>query len=150
MSRERGRRPLSSSVLRGVAFGAGLAAAALARRWLDIVEVEGASMAPILLPGEWLLVERRTFTRRPPRVGEIVVAADPREPDRELIKRVAAVDAASGTLDLRGDAPEASTDSRTFGVLPVTAVRWRVIARYWPADRIARFRAPPVMERPAR
>jgi len=140
MSTERGRhRPLSSLVFRTAALGAGVAAVAFARRWLDVVEVQGSSMAPVLLPGEWLLVERRTYTRRRPREGEIVLAADPREPSRELIKRVAAVDADSGTLDLRGDAPEASTDSRTFGAIPVDRVRWRVIARYWPAARAARL-----------
>jgi nickel-type superoxide dismutase maturation protease len=136
MSPERGRRPLSSSVLRGIALGAGLAAAAGARKWLDVVEVQGGSMAPTLLPGEWLVVERRTFARRPPRVGEVVLAADPRDPDRELIKRVSAVDHQSGTLELRGDAPDSSTDSRAFGTLPIGGVTWRVVARYWPARRI--------------
>ena len=136
MPSERGRRPLSSSVLRGIALGAGLAAAAGARKWLDIVEVQGASMAPTLLPGEWLVVERRTFTRRAPRVGEIVLAADPRESDRELIKRVVAVDADAGTLELRGDSPGASTDSRAFGSVAINGIHWRVIARYWPANRI--------------
>jgi nickel-type superoxide dismutase maturation protease len=140
MSAERGyHRPLSSFVIRAAALGAGVAAVAFARRWLDVVEVHGGSMVPALLPGEWLLVERRTYTRRQPRVGEIVLAADPREPDRELIKRVVAVDTESGTLDLRGDAPDASTDSRTFGALPMTSVRWRVIARYYPPGRIGRL-----------
>lgn len=140
MSTERGRhRPLSSFLVRGLALGAGFAAVAFARRWLDVVEVQGSSMAPTLLPGEWLIVEGRSYARRPPRVGEIVLAADPRDPSRELIKRVAAVDAESGTVDLRGDAPEGSTDSRTFGAIPVEAVCWRVIARYWPAARAARL-----------
>jgi nickel-type superoxide dismutase maturation protease len=137
MSTERGRsRPLSSFLLGGLALGAGAAAVAFARRWLDVVEVQGNSMAPTLLPGEWLLVEQRTYTRRPPRVGEIVLAADPRDPSRELIKRVAGIDAASGLVELAGDAPEASTDSRTFGRIHADQVRWRVIARYWPADRV--------------
>ena len=140
MSTERGhRRPLSSFVVRGLALGAGLAAVAAARRWFDVVEVQGSSMAPTLVPGEWLLVERRTYARRPPRMGEIVLAADPREPTRELIKRVAAVDEPAGTVDLRGDAPEASTDSRTFGAIPMSAVRWRVVARYWPVTKSGRL-----------
>jgi signal peptidase I len=140
MSTERGRRrPLSSFVVRGLALGAGLAAVAAARTWFDVVEVQGNSMAPTLLPGEWLLVGRRTYTRRPPRVGEIVLAADPREPARELIKRVASVDAEAGTLELRGDAPDASIDSRIFGAVTITAVRWHVVARYWPPARAARL-----------
>lgn len=142
MALERGRRPLSTSILRGLALGAGIAAAAAARRWLDVVEVQGSSMAPTLLPGEWLVVERRTYAARQPRVGEIVLAADPRDADRELIKRVAAVDLEAGTLELLGDAPEASTDSRSFGTIPIAAVRWRVVARYWPAPRMGLFPGP--------
>lgn len=140
MSTERGRdRLLSSFVVRAAALGAAVAAVTFARRWLDVVEVRGGSMAPTLIPGEWLLVERRTYTQRRPRVGEIVLAADPREPSRELIKRVAAVDADSETLVLRGDDAAASTDSRTFGELPAATVRWRVIARYYPPGRIGRL-----------
>jgi nickel-type superoxide dismutase maturation protease len=140
MSTERGhRRPLSLFLGRGLALGAGLAAVAAARRWFDIVEVQGSSMAPTLLPGEWLLVERRTYARRRPRVGEIVLAADPREPTRELVKRVAAVVEPAGTLELRGDAPDASTDSRTFGAIPMSAVRWRVVARCWPVTKSGRL-----------
>jgi len=140
MSTERGRRrPLSSFVMRAAALGAGVAAVSLARRWLDVVEVQGSSMAPTLLPGEWLVVERRPYTRRRPRLGEIVLAADPREPSRELIKRVARVDEESGLIELAGDAPDASTDSRTFGAIPIENIRWRVLARYWPAARAARF-----------
>jgi nickel-type superoxide dismutase maturation protease len=144
MSTERGhRRPLSSFVLRGAALGAGLAAVAFARRWIDVVEVQGGSMAPTLLAGEWLIVESRTYTRRQPRVGEIVLAADPREPERELIKRVASLDPVARTLELRGDTPEASTDSRAFGSIPMQDVRWRVVGRYWPARRIGPIEALP-------
>jgi nickel-type superoxide dismutase maturation protease len=140
MSTERGRpRSLSASLARGLALGAGLAAAAAARRWLDVVEVRGTSMAPTLLPGEWLLVERRTFTRRSPRAGEIVLAPDPRDRTRELVKRVVAVDEAAGTLELGGDAPNASTDSRAFGAVPIADVRWRAVVRYWPSARAGRL-----------
>jgi nickel-type superoxide dismutase maturation protease len=117
---------------------AGLAAvaaiASLARPWLDVVEVRGRSMAPALLPGDLLLVERWTYRRRRPLPGEVVLVRDPRVASRELVKRVAATDGA--VVVLRGDAPEASTDSRTFGQLPVDAVRWRVGLRYWPPARI--------------
>jgi nickel-type superoxide dismutase maturation protease len=136
MTSARGRRrPLVASVARGVALGAGLAAAGVARRWFDVVEVQGGSMAPTLAAGDWLLIERRSYEGRLPRVGEVVLAADPRDPSRELIKRVASVDAAAGTVELRGDAPEASTDSRAFGAVPMDTVRWRAVLRYWPVAR---------------
>lgn len=129
------RRPLA--MLAGVA--AGIAAGAAARRWLDVVEVRGGSMAPSLLPGDRLLVESRSYLTRIPRPGEVVLAADPRRGDRELIKRVAAVDEKSDAVDLRGDAPEASTDSREFGAVPLSTVRWRAAFRYWPPERAGRL-----------
>jgi nickel-type superoxide dismutase maturation protease len=109
------------------------------RRWLDVVEVRGASMAPSLLPGDRLLVESHSYLRRPPRRGEVVLAADPRAPDRELIKRVASIDDAGYSAELRGDAPEASTDSRDFGAVPLSGIRWRAVFRYWPPQRAGRL-----------
>ena len=112
----------------GIAVLAGL----LVRRRLDVVEVRGRSMAPALLPGDRLLVGRLG----PPRVGDVVLAMDPRDRGRELVKRVSGLDA--GGVTLRGDNRSRSSDARTFGALPRSAVRWRVIGRYWPADRIGR------------
>jgi nickel-type superoxide dismutase maturation protease len=109
------------------------------RRWLDVVEVRGASMAPSLLPGDRLLVESHSYQGRAPRPGEVVLAADPREPARELIKRVASIDDAASSVELRGDAPEASTDSRAFGAIPLSAIRWRAVFRYWPPQRAGRL-----------
>ena len=129
------RRPLVA--LLGAA--AGMAAGAAASRWLDVVEVRGGSMAPALLPGDRLLVESRSYLRRIPRPGEVVLAPDPRQGDRELIKRVAAVDEAGDAADLRGDAPEASTDSRDFGAVPLSTIRWRAAFRYWPPERAGRL-----------
>lgn len=107
----------------------------LGRRWLDVVEVRGRSMAPSLLPGDRLLVESRTYQGRSPRPGEVVLAADPRQPERELVKRVAAIDEATASAELRGDDPASSTDSRDFGAVPLSAIRWRAVFRYWPPGR---------------
>lgn len=96
-------------------------------------------MAPALLPGDRLLVESRSYRLRAPHVGEIVLAADPRRDDRELIKRVAAIDVERAAAELRGDAPEASTDSRDFGPIPLSQIRWRVAFRYWPPGRAGRL-----------
>jgi nickel-type superoxide dismutase maturation protease len=109
------------------------------RRWLDVVEVRGGSMAPSLLPGDRLLVESHTYQSRRPRPGEVVLAADPRNPDRELTKRVAAVDPDAAAAELRGDAPAASTDSREFGAVPLSEIQWRAVFRYWPPQRAGRL-----------
>ena len=104
----------------------------LARRYLDVVEVRGRSMAPTLQPGDRLLVLRAS-----PRIGDVVVAPDPRDPARELIKRVMAGDASGVTL--RGDNAAASTDARIFGAVPANAVHWRAVGRYWPPNRAGRL-----------
>lgn len=132
MSPPRGYTPLIVVLL---VAAVALAAAEAFRRWLDVVEVRGHSMSPALDPGDRLLVESWSFTRRNPRPGDMVLARDPRQPRRELVKRVGSVDAGAGSLELRGDAPAASTDSRAFGAVPIAAVRWRVVGRYWPLAR---------------
>jgi hypothetical protein len=66
----------------------------------------------------------------------VVLAAEPRSGSRELIKRVAHGGAAG--VELRGDRPASSTDSRHFGRLPASAIRWRVALRYWPLFRFGR------------
>ena len=106
----------------------------LLRNRLDVVEVRGRSMLPTLRPGDRLVVVRGDR----PQAGDVVLAPDPREPRRELIKRVASVEPAGVTL--RGDNPAASTDARTFGTLPHPSVRWRVVGRYWPVSRIGLIR----------
>lgn len=117
----------------GLAFGLALVGAwMLARRHLDTVEVRGQSMAPALRPRDRLLVVRAT-----PRPGDIVLARDPRDAKRELIKRVAGV--GKDGLRLLGDNPAASTDARAFGAVPAAAVEWRVVGRYWPVDRFGRI-----------
>ena len=105
--------------------------AILARRWLDVVEVRGRSMAPALLPGDRLVVSRLA---RPPRVGDVVLAYDPREPSRELIKRVSA--AIGRSVTLHGDNAGASSDARTFGAVAGASVEWRAVLRYWPPARV--------------
>ena len=136
------RRPRLLVALLGAA--AGITAGAAAGRWLDVVEVRGDSMAPALLPGDRLVVESRSYARRAPRRGEVILAADPREPLRELVKRVVETDERAAVADLRGDAPEASTDSRAYGAVPLAQIRWRAVFRYWPPARAGRLPPPPV------
>lgn len=131
-----------------------------ARRGPWRAEVAETSMAPALLPGDWLLLD--PTCRRWPRVGAIVVI---REPSSGIlaIKRVAARglrgagEAAAGsraaTLPdgparrlgsreawLLGDAAEGSIDSRAYGPLDADALVARAWFRYGPAGRIGRLR----------
>jgi nickel-type superoxide dismutase maturation protease len=94
-------------------------------------------MEPTFQDGDWLLV--RTV-RRPPRAGELVVAHDPREPDRLLVKRVRSV--SGGDVEVQGDHadPAESTDSRQFGPIPASAVVGRPVLRYAPLRRFGPVR----------
>jgi len=120
---------LRIAALAEVALVVALAAIALSLRRFTRFEVIGRSMAPTLEPGDWLLAERR----RRPIAGDIVLARDPRDPARTLVKRVAAVDADG--VWLAGDNPAESTDSRTFGPVPRSNIIARVRWRYWPDPR---------------
>ena len=94
------------------------------------VAVTGASMEPTVRDGDWLLVRR---SRGTPRIGEVVVAVDPREPERLLVKRVTAI--AGDQVTVAGDQPDRSTDSRHFGALPSSAIVGRPVLRYAPLER---------------
>lgn len=107
----------------------------VARNILDVVEVRGRSMLPSLRPGDRLVVVRH---RGPIRAGAVVLAPDPREPRRELVKRVASAD--DDHVILAGDNVAESTDARTFGAVPAVSVSWRAVARYWPPRRIGLVR----------
>jgi hypothetical protein len=62
-------------------------------------------MQPALRAGDRLLVDTGAYRHRPPAVGEVVVFVDPAEPDRWLIKRVAAVGPGRFSLTGSGLAP---------------------------------------------
>ncbi len=97
-------------------------------------------MQPTLAPGDWLLADPAAYTTAPPAVGDLVLAPDPRNASRLLVKRVETVYEDGGELWLVGDRPEASTDSNTFGPVAGTSVVGRPWFRYWPLTRIGRIR----------
>jgi nickel-type superoxide dismutase maturation protease len=99
------------------------------------VAVTGPSMEPTVREGDWLLVRQ---LRRRPRVGELVIAADPREPARLLVKRVTAV--VGDLVTVMGDRPDRSTDSREFGPIPSSAIVGSPVFRYAPLERVGLVR----------
>jgi nickel-type superoxide dismutase maturation protease len=110
-------------------------------RWKPFrVEIVGASMRPTLEPGEWVLAVAASRFRR----GDVVVLEHPVRPGFELVKRIVAVPGDLGpdghVLDadafwVEGDAPDASTDSRSFGPVPRGSLLGTVRVVYHPFER---------------
>ncbi len=90
-------------------------------------------MSPTLLPEDRLLVA--SWLR--PRVGDLVVAHDPEEATRLLVKRVAAIGPTG--IALRVEPGAFGRDSRRFGPVASSAVVGRVIWRYAPRARRGRL-----------
>jgi signal peptidase I len=110
----------------------------LLRAWRWRVAVEGHSMEPTLRAGDWLLVDADAYHRRAPARGDLVVAADPRQADRWLVKRVADV-LPDGRLTLAGEHPAHAGDADSIGAIETAAVIGRPWLRYWPARRFGRL-----------
>lgn len=92
-------------------------------------------MEPSLRAGDWLLVDPLGFANRAPQAGELVVADDPRQPGRWLIKRVHSV-TPDGALVVGGDHPAHVRDE--IPPIEPAAVVGRPWLRYWPLRRIGR------------
>ena len=85
-------------------------------------KVQGASMYPLLRPGDEVLVDPRAYSRKPPEIGDLVIAQHPTRKELKLVKRVAGLHA-DGSLDLQGENPFETTD---FNGLPANAILGRV------------------------
>jgi nickel-type superoxide dismutase maturation protease len=92
--------------------------------------VADTSMQPALRPGDRVLVSR--WSR--PRPGDVVVLRDPEQSSVLLAKRIAQR-TADGHYEVRGDNPNVSRDSRTFGTVAHRLVIGKVVFRYLPAER---------------
>lgn len=82
-------------------------------------------MMPVLLPG-MLVIGVKKF--RKPKPGQVVVIL---HDDKEKIKRVDQVN--DEKMYVLGDHPETSTDSRSFGWVPIDSVKAKII---WPRTNI--------------
>jgi signal peptidase I len=116
----------------------GVAAWTIVRHRPSRVAIEGPSMTPALVPGDWCLVAVPRRWRR----GDVVVVEHPGRPGYEIVKRLVGLpgDAISGRRLgpgehwVEGDHPS-STDSRAFGPVAAEALRARVLLIYWPPAR---------------
>jgi signal peptidase I len=103
------------------------------------VAIEGPSMAPTLLPGDWALV----VVPRSYRHGDVVIVEHPGRPGYEMAKRLTGVpgdavgDRTLGPDEywIEGDFAQASTDSRVFGPVTRDELKAKVVLVYWPIER---------------
>ncbi len=79
------------------------------------MRVDGFSMKPVLNAGDHVLVRAVNADEDLPACGTIVVSWHPQQTGIRIIKRLAGC--RDGLMDLRGDNPPESTDSRQFGLV---------------------------------
>lgn len=99
---------------------------------LSLFKVSGHSMEPTFKEGQVLLVSSVPYFFQQPKVGDVVVIKGPRDPStnsgqggRLLLKRIKKKE--KDKYFVAGDNPQASTDSRTFGVIIKDNILGKVI-----------------------
>ena len=86
--------------------------------------VKGDSMTPTISSGEAVQVQRVEKYA----IGDIVLADHPYKKGLRILTRVARIEH-DGALQLIGDNPAESTDSRTFGAISIESILGRVVCR---------------------
>ena len=81
-------------------------------------------MYPTLRDGEPVVVDLTAYREEAPAVGDVVLARHPFMRDVWMIKRVVGL-VAGGRCVLQGDNAMESSDSRSFGPIPLRKVRGR-------------------------
>jgi nickel-type superoxide dismutase maturation protease len=90
----------------------------------ETFRVAGDSMRPALEDGDAVMIVPTTVVSP----GDIVLAAHPYKQSVKILKRLAAIDDA-GRCELVGDNPSESTDSRTFGTVPIECIYGKAVCR---------------------
>jgi nickel-type superoxide dismutase maturation protease len=94
------------------------------------VRVSGTSMRPTLDEDDVVMITARFR----PAVGDIVLVEHPYKKSVSMLKRVASI-AENGRVELRGDNPDESTDSRTFGSVSLEYIKGKAVCRLRHDDR---------------
>lgn len=133
------------------------------------IRVDGFSMEPTLMSGEFVVVNKLAYSFTEPQIGDVIVFQYPRDPDQEYIKRVIGTPGdfvsigdgqvyVNGTLlnepyiaaqpsyqsewsvpenalFVLGDNRNNSSDSHSWGPVPMEFVVGKALFVYWPPDR---------------
>jgi len=87
--------------------------------------VQGNSMLPTLRPDQEVLINPQAYRQCLPSPGHIVVVRHPQQPELLIVKRILFL-ASDGRCYLQGDNAIESTDSRQFGLLPLSYIAGKV------------------------
>ena len=107
----------------------------IARRLLSrygTVAVSGASMAPTLNDGDWVVVKWKP-RRKKLEVGNIVVIERDDQPGIQYIKRITKIE--KKRFWVEGDNTEPSIDSRSWGFLTRKEIIGKYLFRYWKSKK---------------
>jgi signal peptidase I len=92
--------------------------------------VTGASMQPLFIAGDEILVDRQAYRRQHPRVGDIVIARHPTLVGLQIIKRIMGKHE-DGRYHLRGENPDPAQNSPCR--VPAQLIMGLVTSRFAPA-----------------
>lgn len=94
---------------------------------IGIGVVAGHSMDPTMTNGQLFFVNKFIYFLHQPRVNDIVQSYRPDAPSELIVKRVTGIPSPYSYF-LTGDNTNASTDSRSFGPVPRTLIKGRIVA----------------------
>ena len=111
---------------------------------MEAYKIVGASMEPVVLKGDRVITDKTAYQRMPPNRGDVIVFVYPDDRSKVFIKRIEALPGdvitqadgrketvPHGSVYVLGDNRGQSTDSRTFGFVPLRDVTGKVRQVYY-------------------
>ncbi|GBM76466.1 Mitochondrial inner membrane protease subunit 1 [Araneus ventricosus] len=117
----------------------------------DVVICQGPSMEPTLNSQDIMLTEHISIIRRNINRGDIIISRSPSNPKEFICKRIKGIPGDKirtgfsstvvprGHVWLEGDNKNNSTDSRTYGPVPIGLLRSRAFCRIYPFNKAQMF-----------